>query len=184
MNMTAPSRNTFVANANRLEFEKTVLPHFDASYNLARWMTRNAADADDVVQESYMRAFRFFGGFNGGDVRSWMLRIVRNTCYSWLQKNRSADLVYELSEELCDDKSSGPEVEMEENAGREWLRQKINDLPAPFREVIVLRDIQGMSYKEIASVTELPVGTVMSRLARGRERLQKQAGVDEAGGKR
>ena len=184
MNMTAPPRNNLVANTNRLEFEKTVLPHFDAAYNLARWLTRNTADADDVVQEAYMRAFKFFGGFNGGDCRSWMLRIVRNTCYSWLQKNRSSELVYELSEALYDDKNSGPEVELIENVERQWLRQKIEELPAPFREVIVLRDIEGMSYKEIASVTESPVGTVMSRLARGRERLQKQAGVDEAGGKR
>jgi len=184
MNMTAPPRNNLVANTNRLEFEKTVLPHFDAAYNLARWLTRNVTDAEDVVQEAYMRAFKFFGGFKGGDGRSWMLRIVRNTCYSWLQKNRSSELVYELSEALYDDKNSGPEVELIENVERQWLRQKIEELPAPFREVIVLRDIEGMSYKEIASVTESPVGTVMSRLARGRERLQKQAGVDEAGGKR
>ncbi len=112
-----------------------------------------------------------------------MLRIVRNTCYSWLEKNRSAALVYELSEELCDDRPSGPEVEMIENAERHRLRQTIKNLPAPFREVIVLRDIEELSYKEIASVTELPIGTVMSRLARGRERLQKQMNFHEAGGK-
>ena len=183
-NMTALPQNNFVARTNRDEFEETVLPHFDAAYNLARWLTRNVADAEDVVQEAYLRAFRFFGGFNGGDGRSWMFRIVRNTCYSWLEKNRSPQLVYELSEELCDDTRSGPEVEMLKNAERHMLRQKIENLPSPFREVIVLRDIEGLSYKEIASVTELPVGTVMSRLARGRERLQKQMVVHETGGKR
>lgn len=183
-NMTALPQNNFFAKTNRDEFEKTVLPHFDAAYNLARWLTRNVADAEDVVQESYLRAFRFFGGFKGGDGRSWMLRIVRNTCYSWLEKNRSPQLVYELSEELCDETRSGPEIEMVENAERHRLRQKIENLPSSFREVIVLRDIEGLSYKEIASVTELPVGTVMSRLARGRERLQKQMVVHEAGGKR
>lgn len=182
--MTALPNKYFVAKTNRAEFEKTVLPHFDAAYNLARWLTRDLADAEDVVQESYMRAFKFFGGFNGGDGKSWMLRIVRNTCFSWLQKNRSHALVYELSEELCDDNRSDPETEMVENAERLRLRQKIKNLPAHFREVIVLRDIEGLSYKEIASVIEVPVGTVMSRLARGREQLQKQMDVYTTGGTR
>lgn len=183
-NMTALPKDKFVAKPNRAEFERAVLPHFDAAYNLARWLTRNVADAEDVVQEAYMRAFKFFGGFNGGDCRAWMLRIVRNTCYSWLEKNRSPVLVYELSEELSDGRPSGPEVEMIENAERHRLRQTIKELPASFREVVVLRDIEELSYKEIALVTDLPIGTVMSRLARGRERLHKQMNFHEAGGKR
>lgn len=182
--MTALPKKYFVAKTNRDDFEKTLLPHFNAAYNLARWLTHDIADAEDVVQESYMRAFKFFGGFNGGDGRSWMLSIVRNTCYSWLRKNRSRELVYELSEELRDDKRSDPEIEMVENSERQRLRHAIKSMPAHFREVIVLRDIEGLSYKEIASITEVPIGTVMSRLARGRDHLQKQMDVYTTGAKK
>jgi RNA polymerase sigma-70 factor (ECF subfamily) len=163
------------------EFEDVFLPYLDAAYNLARWLTHDPSDADDVVQESYMRAFTSFEAYRGGDSRSWILRIVRNTCYSWLQKNRPREIVYELSDEILEEKPS-PEIEMIENSERLLLRQQIEGLPAPFREVIVLRDIEGMSYKDIAAVIELPVGTVMSRLARGRERLQKSLEVRLHGG--
>src|SRR5262245_20492002 len=126
------------------DFEQTVLPHFDAAYNLARWLTRDASDAQDVVQEAYLRAFRFFGGFQGGDGKSWILRIVRNTCYSWLQKNRSHVVGYELSEDICDDGLPSPELQMIDDDDRRVLREHINRLPEAFREVIVLRDIEGL----------------------------------------
>ena len=182
--MIALSKAPFVMEGSSVEFEKTVLPHFDAAYNLARWLTRDASDAEDVVQEAYMRAFKFFSGFKGGDSKSWILRIVRNTCYSWLQKNRPSDIVYDLNEDMCEDSRSSPEIQMIETANLQLLKQQIDSLPALFKEVIVLRDIEGLSYKEIASVVELPVGTVMSRLARGRGRLQKGMGVHVAGGQK
>ena len=157
-------------------FEETFLPHFDAAYNLARWLTRDPSDAEDVVQEAYLRAFKFFNSYHGGDSRAWVLRIVRNTCFSWLQKNRSHE-VAEIDEELTDESASDPESQAIENIERQTLRQLLEQLPAAFREVIVLRDIEGLSYKEIAAVTELPIGTVMSRIARARKQLQADAKI-------
>jgi RNA polymerase sigma-70 factor (ECF subfamily) len=158
-------------NAN---FEETFLPHLDAAYNLARWLTRDPSDADDVVQEAYMRALKFFGGFHGGDSRSWILKIVRNTCYTWLQKNRPREILTEFDEELHVVGSENPEKLLIENADRRVLRGLIEDLPAEFREVIVLRDVQGLSYKEIAGIADIQLGTVMSRLARARRKLQTE----------
>src|SRR5262245_59818397 len=103
----------------RSDFEEVFLPHLDAAYNLARWLTRDPADADDVVQEAYMRAFRFFDGFHGGDSRSWLLKIVRNTCYTWLRKNRPREIVYELNEEQHEATSGDPEVVLQENIDRQ-----------------------------------------------------------------
>lgn len=163
-------------------FEETFLPHFDAAYNLARWLTRDPTDAEDVVQEAYMRAFKFFSGFHGGDSRAWVLRIVRNTCYSWLQKNRPREIVSELDEDVCDNESHNPEIEMIENVERQTLKRLLEELPASFREIIVLRDIEGLSYKEIAAVTELPLGTVMSRIARARKKLEEGALAHSKGG--
>jgi len=165
-----------VLGTNRkIDFDEVFLPHLDAAYNLARWLTRDPADADDVVQESFMRAFRFSAGFQGGDSRSWLLKIVRNTCYTWLRKNRSRETSYELDEEQHEAVSGDPEAILQENIDRQFLRKLLEGLPPEFREVIVLRDIEGLSYKEISSVTELPLGTVMSRLARARKRLQADA---------
>jgi len=164
-----------------VDFEETLLPHLDAAYNLARWLTRDPSDADDVVQEAYLRAFKFFGGFHGGNSRSWLLKIVRNTCYTWLQKNRPREIVYEFDEELFEAGSGNPEALLIESIDLQILTRLLNGLPPSFREVIVLRDIEGLSYKEIAVVTELPLGTVMSRLARGRKQLQKGAGTTQTG---
>jgi len=156
-------------------FETAVLPHLDAAYNLARWLTRNDADAQDVVQEAYLRAFRFFGGFHGEDGRAWLLGIVRNTSYTWMQQNRSAQLNTPLDDELHEVKSDdlNPEALLLQEADAQMLRQAVEELPIEFREVLVLRELDEMSYKQIAVVADLPLGTVMSRLARARKRLQQ-----------
>src|SRR5260221_11352873 len=156
-------------------FEKAVLPHLDAAYNLARWLTRNDADAQDVVQEAYLRAFRFFGGFHGEDGRAWLLGIVRNTSYTWMQQNRSAQLNLPLEDELHEGKSDelNREALLLQKADAQMLRQAVEELPVEFREVLVLRELDEMSYKQIAVVADLPLGTVMSRLARARKRLQQ-----------
>jgi len=162
-------------------FEEIFLPHLDAAYNLARWLTRDPTDADDVVQEAYMRAFRFFSGFHGGDSRAWLLKIVRNTCYTWIKKNRPREIVYELDEEMHEATSGDPATVLQENVDRQLLRKLLDELPAPFREIIVLRDLEGLSYKEISTVMELPLGTVMSRLASARQRLQRDAAAGATG---
>lgn len=156
-------------------FEEAVLPHLDAAYNLAHWLTRNDTDAEDVVQEAYLRAFKFFGGFHGADGRSWLLAIVRNTCYSWMQHNRSPELSVPLDDELheIESKDLNPEALLVQRADTLMVRQALEELPVQFREVLVLRELEEMSYREIAGITDLPLGTVMSRLARGRKRLQQ-----------
>ena len=155
-------------------FEEAVLPHLDAAYNLARWLTRNDTDAEDVVQEAYLRAFRFFSGFYGEDGRSWLLAIVRNTSYTWMQHNRSPELSVPVDNELheIESKDLNPEALLVQRADTLMVRQALEELPAEFREVLVLRELEEMSYRDIANVTDLPLGTVMSRLARGRKRLQ------------
>jgi RNA polymerase sigma-70 factor (ECF subfamily) len=160
----------------RLErFEQAVLRHLDAAFNLARWLTRNDHDAEDVVQEAYLRAHQFFDGFHGGDGRAWLLRIVRNTCYSWLEKNRPREpaVAFDETQHSAEHKEVGPEAALIADENRAMLRRALEELPPEFREAIVLRELEGLSYKEIAAVTGVPIGTVMSRLARGRERLQE-----------
>jgi RNA polymerase sigma-70 factor (ECF subfamily) len=163
-------------NPNQLaRFEQAVLPHLDAAYNLARWLTRNDHDAQDVVQESYLRALKFFGGFRGGNGRAWLLTIVRHTCYAWLQQNRRYEPLSDFDEELQDLESGAldPEALLLRTAGNQALRQALEELPVEFREVVILRELEGLSYKEIADISDLPLGTVMSRLARARQRLQQ-----------
>jgi RNA polymerase sigma factor (sigma-70 family) len=157
------------------EFEALALPLFPAWYNLARWLTRNDADAEDVVQEAYLRAFRFFSGFRGEDGRAWLLGIVRNTSYTWMQRNRSPELNMPLDDELYKVESNdlNPEAVLLQDASVQMLRQAVEELPVEFREVLVLRELDELSYKEIAEVADLPLGTVMSRLARARKRLQQ-----------
>jgi RNA polymerase sigma factor (sigma-70 family) len=156
-------------------FEQEALPHLDAAYNLARWLTRNDDDAQDVVQEAYMRAFRFSGGFRGGSVRAWLLRIVRNTCYTWLQQNRPPQPTAEFDEKLfrSDPCTLNPEEALLRNDSGKLLRQVLETLPLDFREVLILRELEEMSYKEIAQVTGMPAGTVMSRLSRARSALRQ-----------
>ncbi|MBV9467996.1 MAG: sigma-70 family RNA polymerase sigma factor [Abitibacteriaceae bacterium] len=155
-------------------FEQHILPHLDAAYNLARWLTRNEQDAEDVVQEACLRAFRFLGGFRGGDSRAWLLAIVRHSCYTWLRQHREQELMTPW-DEACDNMASdtpSPETMLMQKFDVERLREALEGLPVEFREVVVLRDLEGLSYKEIAHIAEVPIGTVMSRLARARKRLQ------------
>ncbi len=156
-------------------FEDVMLPHLDAAYNLARWLTRNEHDAEDVVQEAFLRAFKFFGDFYGADGRTWLLAIVRNTCFTWLRKNRAGELATPFDEEIHSGESASenPEELLFEKADHRHLQEALEELPAEFREALVLRELEGMSYKEIADVANVPVGTVMSRLARGRDRLKE-----------
>jgi len=161
----------------RLRFEQIVLPHLDAAYNLARWLTRNDQDAEDVVQEAYLRAYKFFAGYQGGDSRTWLLTIVRNTGYTWLRQHRNHELSAAFDEELhqvaADCAVLNPEVLFERSADVDSLKTALEELPVEFREVLVLRELEDLSYKEIARVVGVPIGTVMSRLNRARQRLQQ-----------
>jgi RNA polymerase sigma-70 factor, ECF subfamily len=171
------------ASKTRRGFEAMVLPHLDAAYNLARWLTHNPDDAEDVVQEAYLRAFRYYAGFDGDDARSWLLTIVRNTCYTWLRNNRGRHEVPLLDDDQYDEDPGSaagcggggddPESLMIQSTDRALLNRLIGELPLPFREALVLRELQELSYKEIAEVTSVPIGTVMSRLARARRLLQR-----------
>ncbi|MDR5838739.1 RNA polymerase sigma factor [Caballeronia sp. LZ034LL] len=171
------------AMAMRARFEATVMPHLDAAYNLARWLSGNASDADDVVQEAYLRAFRFFGGFDGGaeaNARAWLLAIVRNTWFTeWRRRVQTADAT-PYDEELGGDEAlpgwseeggADPETLAVRRDEIHLVHRALEALPVAFREVLVLRELEDMSYKEVASVTGVPIGTVMSRLARGRKML-------------
>lgn len=156
-------------------FEETFLPHLDAAYNLARWIARDPADAEDVVQEAFLRAYKFYDSFHGGDGRAWLLKIVRNTCFTWLQKNRTKEIACEFDEEIHEPPTESVETMMINKLDVGFVKRIVNELPPLYREMIVLRDIEELSYKEISSVTELPLGTVMSRLARARTKLQAEA---------
>ena len=155
-------------------FEEAMLPHLDAAHNLAKWLLRNEQDAQDVVQEAYLRAFRSFGGFHGGNGRAWLLTIVRNTSYTLLKKNRAADFTT-FDEEIhaSSDESVSPATTLEHTEDAELIKEAINELPAEIREILVLRHQQGLSYKEIAEIAQIPPGTVMSRLARARLKLKE-----------
>jgi RNA polymerase sigma-70 factor (ECF subfamily) len=158
---------------DRARFDQLVLPHADAAFNLARWLLRGRSDAEDVAQEAMLRAFRFFRGFHGGDARAWLLQIVRNTCYTWLEKNRPAELMTAFDEEMFPQSGATPESLAIAGDNRERLTRALEELPPRFREVLVLRELEGCSYKEIAAITSVPIGTVMSALARARHRLQR-----------
>ncbi|WHZ11677.1 MAG: RNA polymerase sigma factor RpoE [Burkholderiaceae bacterium] len=160
-------------------FEEVALPHLDAAYNLARWLSGSASEADDVVQESFLRAFRFFDGFRGGNARAWLLAIVRNTWYS--EWNRRPDAALVPFDDAMDDAGplagwndgarSDPETLAMQRQDAEQVHRALADLPVPYREVLVLRELEDMSYGDIAAVAGIPVGTVMSRLSRGRRLL-------------
>jgi len=165
---------------DRSRFESVVLPHLDAAYALARWLTRNDADAGDVVQEAMLRAFRYFDTYREGDARSWILRIVRRTCYSWLERNRPAEVVTLGEEVMLDDAdfslpaaAQDTEALLQSRSDLRRLDVLIEELPAPLREVIVLRELHELGYREIAEVTGVPIGTVMSRLHRARSALRR-----------
>jgi RNA polymerase sigma-70 factor (ECF subfamily) len=167
----------------RSRFEEEILPHLDAAYNLARWLVRNDHDTEDIVQEACLRALKYFSAYRGENSRAWLLTIVRNTSYDWLKQNRPKELVT-LSDENLDSETvdpverfaketSNPETLLLQRADEEMLKEALEALPAEFREVMILREIEEMSYKEIAGICDIPLGTVMSRLARGRKQLQQ-----------
>lgn len=157
-------------------FEQTILPHLNAAYNLARWLTGHDQDAQDVVQEACLRAFRAFDGFYGADGRAWLLTIVRNTAYTSLQKTKSTRLMTPFDEEIHGDvqlETRNPANAMQLSEDAEQLHHAMEDLPPEFREALILRHQEGLSYQKIAEVAGIPQGTVMSRLARARARLRK-----------
>jgi RNA polymerase sigma-70 factor (ECF subfamily) len=158
---------------DRNRFERLVMPHQDAAFNLARWLLRSRQDAEDVTQEALVRAYRFFAGFQGRDARAWLLQIVRNACYTWMEKNRAVDLTMEFDETIHGTSLETPEQAAVASSERERLARALENLPPRAREVIVLRELEGCSYKEISAITSIPMGTVMSTLARARERLRE-----------
>jgi len=164
-----PEQNTLA------RFEEVILPHMDAAYNLARWLTRNDHDAEDLAQESYLRAFKFFGSFHGANARGWLLTIVRNTCYTWFRENRAEELTTSFNEEIHSTEADpfDPQKLLLQRESSQLLKQALEELPLEFREVLVLRELEGLSYKEIAVIADIPPGTVMSRLARARTRLKQ-----------
>lgn len=155
------------------DFEQEVLLHLNAAYNLARWLTCNDQDAEDVVQEAYMRALRSFGGFRRANVRPWLLKVVRNTCYTRLQVSPSEQPTTRFDEELFVPDAQNPEEALARSDSDKLLRQALETLPTGSRELLVLRELQGMTYKEISEVTGMPCGRVMSRLSRARSRLRQ-----------
>ena len=156
-------------------FEEMMLPHMDAAHNLAKWLLRNEQDAQDVVQEAYLRAFKSFSGFHGSNGRAWLLTIVRNTSYTLLKKNKTVDLTTTFDEEIhaSSYESVSPATILEHAEDAELIREAMDELPAEFREILALRHQEGLSYKEIADITQIPPGTVMSRLARARGKLKE-----------
>ena len=162
-----------------------VMPHLDGAYNLARWLCRNDHDAEDIVQEACLRAFRFFDSFHGDNARAWLLSIVRNTTWTWMQENRRSELTTSFDEDLHGGQDSAsvtilthpetnPEAILAREDDRGLVNQALEALPLEFREALVLRELEELSYKEIADVAGIPMGTVMSRLARGRKLLAEQ----------
>jgi len=156
-------------------FEETMLPHMDAAHNLAKWLLRDEEDARDVVQEAYLRAFKSFGGFHGSNGRAWLLTIVRNTSYTLLKKNHAVDLTTTFDEEIhtSGQESVSPATLLERSEDADLVREAMDKLPVDFREILVLRHLEGLSYKEIADIAQLAPGTVMSRLARARAKLKE-----------
>ena len=154
-------------------FTECVLPYLDAAYNLARYLLRDPHEAEDAVQEAALRAIRHFDGFRGADGRAWLLSIVRNTCFTQLRRRRPGGEKVEFDEEIHSpqEEDSGPEADLASATTAESVREALNQLAVEYREVLVLRELEGLSYKEIAHVAGVPMGTVMSRLARGRKQL-------------
>jgi RNA polymerase sigma-70 factor (ECF subfamily) len=168
----------------RRRFERLALPHLDAAYNLARWLTGNPADAEDVAQEAYLRAYRYFDAFQGGNIRVWLLTIVRNSFVTWARENRSNRLLFvpdtpvpdsaDREETVWGVPPRDPEAMLLRSLDSQMLERLMQRLPAEYREMLLLREVEDLSYKEIAVVTGVPIGTVMSRLARARLALRRQ----------
>ena len=169
------SEQNHAQKAELASFEDVMLPHLDAAHNLAKWLLRNEEDAKDVVQEAYLRAFKSFGGFHGSNGRAWLLTIVRNTSYTLLKKNRGVDLTTTFDEEIhaSGEDSASPAAILEHAEDGDLIANAMDQLPTEFREILVLRHQEGLSYKEIADIAQIPPGTVMSRLARARAKLRE-----------
>lgn len=171
-------------NDKARRFDAMATLHLDAAYNLARWLTRNPHDAEDVVQEAYLRAYRFFDGFKGGDGRPWLLAIVRNTFYTWVQQNRRVDTVeyneanagidVVATEENQTQHTADPEILLLRAADQQLVETALLKLPDEYREILVLRELEELSYKQIADIADIALGTVMSRLSRARMQLRRQ----------
>ncbi len=172
-----------IDDRQRRRFEQMALPHLDAAYNLARWLTRDEHDARDVVQEAFLRAMRYIGSFRGDNARGWLLQIVRHTCFTWLRENRPADLLSIDDEdarfpELPAPASDEPHAVALRHADRARIDRAIAALPIPFREMLVLREFEELSYADLARIADIPIGTVMSRLARARAALRDALGPE------
>jgi len=167
--------NEDLVDTGRGDFDEIILPHLDAAHNLARWLVRGSDQAEDVVQEACLRAFRYFGTFQGGNARAWLLSIVRTTAFRWLQKNRAQQLTAQFDEEIHSQGCATPETVLLRHADTQLLEQAMDCLSKRLREVLVLRELEGLSYKEIAEVVGIPMGTVMSSLFRARERFREAA---------
>ncbi len=168
------------------QFERLALPHLDAAYNLARWLTRNEHDAEDVVQDAYLRAYKYFAGFRGENFRAWLLAVVRRAAYDWLHRNRPTEIAQDADvEAMAGEIPAGddPESSLLRKADQQMVNAMIAALPATFREVVILRELQELSYQEIADIVDVPIGTVMSRLSRARAMLAAdgQRRLKEAG---
>jgi RNA polymerase sigma-70 factor (ECF subfamily) len=159
---------------NRARFAQIILPHLDAAYNLARWLMHQEQDAEDVVQEAILRAFRSFAGFHGADGRPWLLAIVRNTCYTMIERNRSRPQAAPFDEatHVSSTAQASPDESLLRSEQAAAVTRALQELSAEYREIIILREFEDLSYKEIAAVADIPIGTVMSRLARARDELQ------------
>jgi RNA polymerase sigma-70 factor (ECF subfamily) len=169
------SEQNHAQKAELTSFEAIMLPHMDAAHNLARWLLRNEQDAQDIVQEAYLRAFKSFSGFHGSNGRAWLLTIVRNTAYTLLKRNRAADLTITFDEEVhaSGRESVSPAAILEHAEDAELIKNAMNELPAEFREILTLRHQEEFSYQEIGEILKIPTGTVMSRLARARAKLRE-----------
>ena len=178
-------RNRMDELARQAAFRRDVVPHLDAAYNLARWLLRNGSDAEDVTQEASMRAYKALHGFRGGSIRAWFLKIVRNACYDLMKKNRQyvasgiddpimhdmrVDVIFQVSDQLA----ANPEELLLAEAERRHLQDCLEALPVEYREAVILRELEGLSYREISEHAGIPIGTVMSRISRGRSLLQKE----------
>jgi RNA polymerase sigma factor (sigma-70 family) len=167
----------------RRRFELLALPHLDAAFNLARWLAGNTTDAEDVVQDAYMRAYRYFDAYHGGNFRVWLLTIVRNAFVTWVKENRSNRMVFlpetpvaetaDTEETMWGSRPRDPEALLLESIDSQTLNRLMEQLPAEYREVLLLREVEDLAYKDIATVTGVPIGTVMSRLSRARLSLRK-----------
>jgi RNA polymerase sigma-70 factor (ECF subfamily) len=191
-----PGNAWMIDSTKKQRFQASVLPHLNSAFNLACWLTRSRQDAEDVVQEAYLRAFKFFDGFHGDDSRAWLLTIVRNTFYTWYQEQQKQRQQTEFDEDVqvlqtgdgfgMAAADNNPETLLMQKDSERQLRQALQALPLEFREVMVMRELEEFSYKEIATIADLPIGTVMSRLARGRKRLHTllatRMGLETKGG--